>query len=126
MNSDETEVPIPDTSVVDSAARHRVDVPVSTCPPSMYREKLEETSQEIAAKWLELYQTSPAGIAMRTIKEQIRLFAPMVYSPMKDCDCLNLSYDEDLAFRKLFGPMELFLSGLEKTDTFFKVNTFGF
>ncbi|CAG7818357.1 unnamed protein product [Allacma fusca] len=120
MDSDSENITLIPPDSPREAAKPKVDVPVSTFPPSMYRERLQQTPQEIAAKWLELYQVSPPDTAMRAVKEQIRLFAPMIYSPMKDCDCLNMTYNEELAAKKLFEPMELFLSGFEKTDAFFQ------
>lgn len=42
---------------------------------------------------------------------------PIIFSPNRDCDCLNINYDEDAAKVKLFESMERFIAHSDQPET---------
>ncbi|XP_054719736.1 E3 ubiquitin-protein ligase UBR2-like [Uloborus diversus] len=45
---------------------------------------------------------------------------PVIYSPTLDCDCLNLTYDEEKANKVLFEPLEQFVCGSKDPSQVFE------
>ncbi|KAG1675618.1 E3 ubiquitin-protein ligase UBR2 [Nymphon striatum] len=61
--------------------------------------------------WLKMQESR--SLTPKDIRAYWRQHVPALYSLRPNCDCLNITYDEELAYKVLFLPLERFIVGSE-------------
>ncbi|RWS17388.1 E3 ubiquitin-protein ligase UBR2-like protein, partial [Dinothrombium tinctorium] len=68
-------------------------------------------------EWIERMNAGRMSIA--NVRKHWSEEVPKVFCPKRDCDCLNISYDEQKARRVLFETLEQFMTASPNPDTVF-------
>jgi len=91
------------------------------CKPSSSAAIVSDSKHKLgsqATEWLTKHETNL--LTEQDIKDYWAKQVPKFYSPRRDCDCLNIIYDEDKAKEELFTPLERFMAASVDTDSMFE------
>uniref|UniRef100_A0A646QGC2 E3 ubiquitin-protein ligase n=1 Tax=Hemiscolopendra marginata TaxID=943146 RepID=A0A646QGC2_9MYRI len=72
--------------------------------------------EKVIEEWLKKFNESPSDFAF--LRAYWRDVVPRIYSPQLNCDCLNLTYDEEKAKKYLLSILEEFICINNPADVF--------
>ncbi|XP_069939421.1 E3 ubiquitin-protein ligase UBR2 isoform X2 [Cherax quadricarinatus] len=70
---------------------------------------MDPTVADLVERWDTLYKEG--RFSALNVREYWRLKVPEIYSPQPNCNCLRIIFDEELAQKMLFDPLERFMCG---------------
>lgn len=65
---------------------------------------------EPAASWI-AKSSSSSSFSAKDLRSYWAVQVPIFFSPERDCDCLNITYDEPSIAKILFEPLDMFITG---------------
>lgn len=71
---------------------------------------------ELVDQWHEIHREG--RFSSLNIREYWRVKVPEIYSPQQNCNCLRISYDEELAQKLLFDALERFMCGGDPSQVY--------
>ncbi|KAK8749674.1 hypothetical protein OTU49_015475, partial [Cherax quadricarinatus] len=76
---------------------------------SVDHDMMDPTVADLVERWDTLYKEG--RFSALNVREYWRLKVPEIYSPQPNCNCLRIIFDEELAQKMLFDPLERFMCG---------------
>ncbi|KAG7160528.1 E3 ubiquitin-protein ligase UBR2-like 2, partial [Homarus americanus] len=70
---------------------------------------MDPTVVELVERWDALHKEG--RFSALNVREYWRIKVPEIYSPQPNCNCLRITFDEELAQKMLFDPLERFMCG---------------
>nr|XP_045609964.1 E3 ubiquitin-protein ligase UBR2-like isoform X2 [Procambarus clarkii] len=70
---------------------------------------MDPTVVELVERWNVLHKEG--RFSALNVREYWRIKVPEIYSPQPNCNCLRITFDDELAQKMLFDPLERFMCG---------------
>ncbi|XP_069985814.1 E3 ubiquitin-protein ligase UBR2 isoform X10 [Penaeus vannamei] len=77
---------------------------------------MDPTVAELVERWSSLYKEG--RFSALNVREYWRVKVPEIYSPQPNCNCLRITFDEELAQKMLFDPLERFMCGGDPSQVY--------
>ncbi|XP_050727381.1 E3 ubiquitin-protein ligase UBR2-like isoform X3 [Eriocheir sinensis] len=77
---------------------------------------MDPTVAKLVEQWNTLHKEG--RFSALDIREYWRIQVPEIYSPTPNCNCLRIMFDEELAQKMLFDPLERFMCGGDPTQVY--------
>ena len=97
------------TSITDIA--DMTNAPAPAPAPDSVTSAASGLLPEPAATWIEKASSCPSFFSAKDLRSYWAVQVPIFFSPERDCDCLNITYDEESIAKILFEPLDMFITG---------------
>ncbi|XP_071525838.1 LOW QUALITY PROTEIN: E3 ubiquitin-protein ligase UBR2 [Panulirus ornatus] len=77
---------------------------------------MDPTVVDLVERWNALHKEG--RFSALNVREYWRIKVPEIYSPQLNCNCLRITFDEELAQKLLFDPLERFMCGGDPAQVF--------
>ncbi|KAK4308495.1 hypothetical protein Pmani_019811 [Petrolisthes manimaculis] len=71
---------------------------------------------ELVERWTGLHKEG--RFSALNVREYWRVKVPEIYSPQPNCNCLRITFDEEVAQKQLFDPLERFMCGGDPAEVY--------